>query len=181
MSEDGLSLVKGIMSTATKMAYLLNSDKEYAEEAVERFSQLLEEHIDEVGEDDFIDSHHEGYLGYSLATFIDEASLGNSFMVDWKDTESALDWLDSALENEDVSIDLQYDVDDPISELDAHQIFVRSNLQLSAIGYSLLGLDTGDDCYREILLPSESVDRFIQLAAEMGVEITMNDVEEDLS
>lgn len=66
-----------------------------------------------------------------------------------------------------------------MNELDARQIFVRSNQQLQSLGYSLLGFDTGDDSYREILLPSDSVDQFIQIALEINVEMDRNDTEEE--
>ncbi len=179
MSGNLLNIVEQIMSSVSKLADLLNDDKEYAEEAIERFKDMLEEHIDEVGEDAFCESFHEGFLGYSLASFIDEAQIGNSFSVDWKDTESALDWLGDALELEGIKIDIDYSVDDPVNELDARQIFVRSNQQLQSLGYSLLGFDTGDDSYREILLPSDSVDQFIQIALEINVEMDLNDTEEE--
>lgn len=165
------------MASINKLAQLLNKDQEDAKEAAERFRQMLEEEIADVGEDEFRNMIDEELLGYNLAAFIDEAQIGNTFMVDWKDTESAIDWLEGTLEDEGIDLTLQYGVTDPIDELNAQQIFVRANQQLKAVGYSLLDFETGEDCFREILLPSKSVGIFLQIMQEINVGIDLNDTE----
>lgn len=178
MPEEVSTITDQVMSTVSKLAQLLYTDQDQASDAAMRFKQELYTLIDSMGEDNFCTDFNEAVLGYSLTFLIDSASFGNSFMVDWKDTESALYWLDEALKQESVEIDLDYGVSDPENELDVHQIFVRANLQLNTIGYSLLGFDTGGDCYIEILLKTAVVDSFIHIAQEINIQMDLNEVEE---
>lgn len=178
MQKESLVIFELVMTSVTKLAYLLNNDKQHADDVIGYFREIFEEYIDDIGEEAFCDEYNEGLLGYSLTGLIHDSGIGNTLSVDWKDSESAVDWLESALENEGIKVSIDYGVGDPRSELNVPKIFARGNLQLNTIGYHLLGFDTGADCYTEILLPSELVPKFIQLTEEVGVDIDFNNMEE---
>ncbi|MBT0383117.1 DUF6630 family protein [Morganella morganii] len=176
-SEETQSIINSILPAIRELADLLNSDCDYADDACDTFAGQLNEHIEEMGEDEFCQYHDDGMTGYALAEMVDNSAIGNSFMVDWKDRESAIALLADAMDYDDISLTFDYGTDDPENNLAVHQIFVRSNLQLNTIGWYLLGFETGADNYREILLPASLLDEFLDIMNILGVEIDMNDEE----
>ncbi|MDF7681165.1 hypothetical protein PT300_11460 [Enterobacteriaceae bacterium ESL0689] len=176
-SKETQSIINSILPAIRNLADLLNSDSDNADEAFDTFTELLNGHIEDMGEDQFCQNHKDGMTGYDLVGIVDDSAMGNSFMVDWKDTESAIEWLADVMDNEDISLAFDYGTDDPENTLDVHQIFVRSNLQLNTIGWHLLGIETGDDSFCEILLHTSLLDNFLNIMNILGMEINMNEKE----
>lgn len=69
------------------------------------------------------------------------------FFVDWKDTESMLDVLDTLCGNLHIDIGFDWGCADPEDELEVGQIILLAHEQLQQQGFALWHWDTGDDAY----------------------------------
>ncbi|CAG9431892.1 hypothetical protein NVI2019_PEGOAJLN_03322 [Providencia alcalifaciens] len=181
MNPETVDHYNDIMPMITKLAALLNPHSaENATTDISSFEEELNEWISE-DEEGFVESIEEGEVGYLMADLIVRSNMGNSFWIDWKDSESAVGFLDSALECEGLDIQLDFAVKDPKNDLRPDQIFVRANQQLQALGYYLLGLTSGNDAYHEILIPSGIFEPFMDIMEHFDVMVELNDEEVDYS
>ncbi|AAN56445.1 WGR domain-containing protein [Shewanella oneidensis MR-1] len=69
------------------------------------------------------------------------------FFVDWKDTESMLDVLDTLCSNLNIDIVFDWGCDVPEDELKVGQIMLLAHEQLQQQGFALWHWDTGHDAY----------------------------------
>ncbi|HGF6560964.1 TPA: hypothetical protein ACF2YT_001886 [Providencia alcalifaciens] len=181
MNPEALDHFNDIMQVVNKLAKLLNPDSiENMETDISSFEEELKESISE-DEEGFVERIEEGEFGYLMADLIVRSNMGNSFWIDWKDSESAVGFLENAVEFEGLDIQLDFAVKDPKNDLRPDQIFVRANQQLQALGYYLLGLTSGNDAYHEILIPSGIFEPFMDIMEHFDVMVELNDEEVDYS
>ncbi|UBX50004.1 hypothetical protein LDO51_04055 [Providencia alcalifaciens] len=181
MKPETIALYNELMPAITELATLLNpNSKENTATDIASFEEELKELIDE-DEEGFIDSVENEDLGFIIADLVVRSNMGNSFWIDWKDSESAVVFLVEALDIADLDIRLDFGVGDPKNDLRPDQIFVRANQQLQTLGYYLLGLNSGNDAYHEILIPSEIFEPFISIMEQFDVMVDLNDEEVDYS
>ncbi|MTC70448.1 DUF6630 family protein [Providencia sp. wls1914] len=177
MNPEALDHFNDIMQVVNKLAKLLNPDSiENMETDISSFEEELKESISE-DEEGFVERIEEGEIGYLMADLIVRSNMGNSFWIDWKDSESAVSFLEDAVDVEGLDIQLDFAVKDPKNDLRPDQIFVRANQQLQALGYYLLGLTSGNDAYHEMLIPSGIFEPFMDIMEHFDVMVELNDEE----
>ena len=168
-----------IMPVITQLAELLNPNSaEDVATDVASFQETLNEYLAD-DEDMLVDSIENDELGYLMADLIVGAGMGYSFNIDWKDSESAIDFLQDALEYADLDLQLDFGTPNPEEDLMPNQIFSYANQQLQNAGYYLLGLNSGSDSYCEILIPREIFTPFMQIMEQFDIDVDMNDQEID--
>ena len=181
MKPETAELYNEIMPAITELGKLLNpNSQENIATDIASFEEELKELIDE-DEEGFVDSVENEDLGFIMADLVVRSNMGNSFWIDWKDSESAIGFLKNALDIADIDIQLDFGVDNPQNSLRPDQIFVRANQQLQALSYYLLGLDSGNDAYHEILIPADIFEPFMSIMEQFNVMVDLNDEEVDYS
>lgn len=163
-------LTERLISPISSLIALFTGSKPTQEDIV-FFKQALDEYeADYIDEEDDINFEE---IGWFLPDIIEQSGLSTIFQVDWKDRESAIDYLEASILKEDINLKLRWSVSDP-HDLTVAEIFVEANQQFQVVNYSLIGLFTGDDSFTELLLSNELLDEFVTIADELYLELDWN-------
>ncbi len=92
------------------------------------------------------------------------------YFVDWKDTESMLDVLDTLCANLGLKIQFDWGCENPEDDLDVPQIMELAHLQLQKLGYALWHWDMGCDDYEGWIAPNADADKIAEVAVQLGLK-----------
>jgi predicted DNA-binding WGR domain protein len=93
------------------------------------------------------------------------------FSVDWKDTESMLDSLDTLCEAQGVTLTFDWRCECPEDDLDVEQIMKRAHHQLMPLGWQLWHWDRGSDSYEGWLAHGNDHVAIENLCLALGLEV----------
>lgn len=104
----------------------------------------------------------------------------SGFFVDWKDTESFIDSLQSICEQRDIEIEINWGMEDPDDEdffdtVSVPELMEVAYRQLIREEITLWNWDTGSDTYGGWLTRTEDDEEMLTLADMLGVEIRRGD------
>ncbi len=113
--------------------------------------------------------------GLTMVSLIYSSCMGNSFRIDWNDSDSAADFLEEALEIVNIDMQLDFGVVNPREQMNLLQIFELVNQQFKTHGYQLVGLISCSDDYHQFLMPSDIVEAFLLIMAQLDVMVGFNE------
>lgn len=94
------------------------------------------------------------------------------YFVDWKDTESMLDSLDTICANLNLNITFEWGCENPEDDLDVPQIMLLAHQQLQKIGYALWHWDMGSDDYEGWIAKHQDEGKIAGLADHVGMRVS---------
>jgi predicted DNA-binding WGR domain protein len=157
-----------LRSARTLYSLISNGNPVLAQQCSAEFKAFIE---DEDNKEEY-----EGQNDELIATgFKEAADWELVFFVDWKDTESMLDALDTLCANLEIDIDFNWACEHPEDDLDVGQIMLLAHAQLQEIDYGLWHWDTGDDAYLGWIARDDDYDGVAQLAQGLGFKAAYPD------
>lgn len=148
----------------TLFLLICNDNTELAKNCYSGFKQFIE---DEENKEEYEDDI-EGLIEIRIK---ESAEWKLIYFVDWKDTESMLDSLDTICANLNLNIIFEWGCENPEDDLDVPQIMLLAHQKLQKIGYALWHWDMGCDDYEGWVAKHQDATKIEGLASQLGMRV----------